>query len=154
MKINILNKSKFDLPSYETKGSVGMDIRANIDKDITLYKNEQKLIPTGLFVELPDVVIDDNTGEGYGYEIQIRPRSGLSAKHGIIVVNSPGTIDCDYRGEIKIIMMNLLDKPYVVKSGDRIAQMVVNRFEKVTWNNTSDINNTDRGDGGFGHTGK
>jgi len=154
MKIKIINKSNFELPKYETKGSVGMDIKANINESIKLIKNKQVLIPTGLYVELPKPLIDNYTGEGYGYEIQIRPRSGLSAKHGIIVVNSPGTIDCDYRGEIKVILMNLSDNVYTVKKGDRIAQMVVNRFERVLWNDVDEINETSRNDGGFGHTGK
>lgn len=183
MKIDIINKSEFDLPKYQTHGSVGMDLMANLksmDKDVFydnyfkmdgkytnnfnknrtykdglwLYPNKQYLIPTGINISLPKPFIETETGEGWGYEAQIRPRSGLAAKHGITIVNSPGTIDCDYIGEIKIILMNISNIPYKIQHGDRIAQMVINRFEKISWNKVDKLNSTDRGEGGFSSTGR
>jgi len=156
MKIKILNKSEFDLPRYETNGSSGMDLRANLIKPnkITLEPNIQQTIPTGIFIQLPKPSIEPFTNEGFGYEAEIRPRSGLAAKHGISIVNSPGTIDSDYRGEIKVIMINLTNKPYTINHGDRIAQMIISRFEKISFEETDNLDETKRGDGGFGHTGK
>jgi len=142
MKVSIINKSKHPLPSYETEHSAGMDLRANIDKMITLAPMQRALIPTGLFIELPDK-----------HEAQIRPRSGLAAKHGITVLNAPGTIDADYRGEIKVILINLSDKDFVVNDGDRIAQMVIATHEHVTLVETEHLQDSLRGAGGFGHTG-
>lgn len=143
MKIKVINKSKHSLPEYKTSGSAGMDILANLDDKVVLKPLERKLIPTGLYLELPE-----------GYEAQIRPRSGLALKEGIGVLNSPGTIDSDYRGEIGIILINLSDKNYEINDGDRICQMIINSFVKAEWIRTEDINDTDRGIGGFGHTGK
>ena len=142
MQIRIINKSDNTLPSYETAGSAGMDIRAWIDDNVTLRPTERKLIPTGLYMELPD-----------GYEAQIRPRSGLAFKNGITLPNSPATIDSDYRGEIKVALINLSNEDFVIKSGDRIAQMVIAKYEKVFWQNTNSLSETQRGQGGFGHTG-
>ena len=142
MQIRIINKSDNPLPSYETAGSAGMDIRAWIDDNVTLRPTERKLIPTGLYMELPD-----------GYEAQIRPRSGLAFKNGITLPNSPATIDSDYRGEIKVALINLSNEDFVIKSGDRIAQMVIAKYEKVFWQNTNSLSETQRGQGGFGHTG-
>jgi dUTP pyrophosphatase len=143
MKIKIVSKSKHALPAYSTDSSAGMDLMANIDKPVRLKPLERALIPTGLFIELPQ-----------GYEAQIRPRSGLAIKHGISVLNTPGTIDADYRGEICVIMINLSDKIYTVNDGERICQMVINRHEKVEWEQVQSLNQTERGKGGFGHTGK
>ena len=143
MKIKIVNKSKHNLPSYSTVLSSGMDIRANIDDDIILKPLERKLIGTGLYIELPD-----------GYEAQIRPRSGLAIKFGIGILNSPGTIDADYRGEIGIILINLSAEEFVVKDGERIAQMIIGKHEKAKWDEVEILENTERGEGGFGHTGK
>jgi dUTP pyrophosphatase len=143
MKVKIINKSKHQLPSYETVASAGMDLRANIDSPITLGSLERALVPTGLFIELP-----------VGYEAQIRPRSGLAIKHGLTLVNTPGTIDADYRGEIKAIMVNLSDTPFVINDGERICQMVISRHERVDWIETDILTETERGVGGFGHTGK
>jgi dUTP pyrophosphatase len=143
MKIKIVSKSKHALPAYSTDSSAGMDLMANIDKSVRLKPLERALIPTGLFIELPQ-----------GYEAQIRPRSGLAIKHGISVLNTPGTIDADYRGEICVIMINLSDKIYTVNDGERICQMVINRHEKVEWEQVQSLNQTERGKGGFGHTGK
>ena len=142
MKIKIINKSKHALPEYETIHSAGMDLRANIDAPITLNPLERALVPTGLFIELP-----------VGYEAQIRPRSGLAIKHGISIVNAPGTIDADYRGEIKVILVNLSHKPFIVNDGERICQMVVASHERVEWNLCEQLTETVRGAGGFGHTG-
>lgn len=141
--VNIVNSSKHNLPSYETEFSAGMDLRANISEPIILKPLERALIPTGLFIELLD-----------GYEAQIRPRSGMSFKHGITVLNSPGTIDSDYRGEIKVIVVNLSNCDYTINDGERIAQMVISKFEKVRWETVEKLNETSRGSGGFGHTGK
>ncbi|MDR3351290.1 MAG: dUTP diphosphatase [Prevotellaceae bacterium] len=143
MKIKILNRSPFDLPQYATPLSAGMDLRAHLPEPLTLAPLQRALVPTGLFIELPG-----------GYEAQIRPRSGLAAKHGISLVNSPGTIDADYRGEIKIILVNLSDTPFVLQPGERIAQMVVARHEQVEWDAVAKLDDTARGAGGFGSTGK
>ncbi len=143
MIIKIINQSGFPLPGYQTIASAGMDLQANITEPITLKTLERKLIATGLFIELP-----------VGYEAQIRPRSGLAFKHGISIVNSPGTIDADYRGEIKVLLINLSTDDFVVNPGDRIAQMVVAKHEKVEWQLAEILDETDRGAGGYGHTGK
>lgn len=142
MNIKIINKSKHPLPAYETVASAGMDLRANIEEAIKLKPMERKLIPTGLFIELP-----------VGYEAQIRPRSGLAYKHGISILNSPGTIDADYRGEIKILLINFSDTDFLVKDGERIAQMIISRHEQVVWEQVEVLNETTRGAGGYGHTG-
>ena len=143
LNVKIINQSKHNLPAYETIHSAGMDLRANLDIPVTIKTLGRAIIPTGLFIELPE-----------GYEAQIRPRSGLAAKTGITVLNSPGTIDADYRGEIKIILVNLSDTEFVIKDGERIAQMIVSKHERVKWDLTSELAMTDRGAGGFGHTGK
>lgn len=143
MKVNIINKSKHPLPEYKTKLSAGMDIRANLDETVVLQPLERKLIPTGLFIELPE-----------GYEAQMRPRSGLALKEGLGILNSPGTIDADYRGEIGIIVVNLSNNVVSIKDGDRIAQMVINKVEQVELTEVNELSETDRGSGGFGHTGK
>ncbi|HYX06262.1 MAG TPA: dUTP diphosphatase [Bacteroidales bacterium] len=142
MIVRVINKSKHELPDYETTHSAGMDVRANLVSEVSIRAGERVLIPTGLFIELPE-----------GFEAQIRPRSGLAIKHGITVLNSPGTIDADYRGEIKVILINLSDKDFVIKDGERICQMIVSRFEKISWKIADAIDNTLRGEGGFGHTG-
>ena len=142
MKVKIVNKSAFDVPQYATPLSAGLDLRANISEPIILKPLERKLIPTGLFIELPD-----------GYEAQIRPRSGLAIKSGISLVNTPGTIDPDYRGEIGVILINLSNTEFVLNSGERIAQMVVCKFERVEWESVDDLGLSQRGDGGFGSTG-
>lgn len=142
----IVNKSKHDLPCYSTPSSAGMDIRSNLVSSITLKPFERALIPTGLFIALPE-----------GYEAQIRPRSGLALKKGITVLNTPGTIDADYRGEICIILINLSNEDFIIEDGERIAQMVVAKHERVVWEqmgSTSELSDTIRGTGGFGHTGK
>lgn len=143
LNVKIVNKSNNNLPEYSTLASAGMDVRAYIDKDITLKSMERIIVPTGLFIELP-----------VGYEAQIRPRSGLAIKHGISVLNSPGTIDADYRGEIGVILANLSSEDFAIKSGDRICQMVVASHESVEWQSVADLSQTQRGNGGFGHTGK
>lgn len=143
MKVKIVNNSRFALPEYQTPLSAGLDIRANLDDSVTLQPLERALIPTGLFVELPE-----------GYEMQIRPRSGLAAKHGVTVLNSPGTIDADYRGEIKVILVNLSSNPFTIEAGERIAQMVVARHEQIEWEAVEELGATERGAGGFGSTGK
>jgi dUTP pyrophosphatase len=143
MKVNIINRSDNPLPGYITPNSAGMDLRAYLQKPVILNPMERDLIPTGLFMELPE-----------GFEAQIRPRSGLALKKGISIVNSPGTIDADYRGEIGIILINMSDEPFEIKNGDRICQMVINRVEKVTWNRVDILEESERGAGGFGHTGK
>ena len=142
MKIRVINKSTNPLPLYETEFSAGMDLRAFISEDLVIKPLQRILIPTGLYIELEK-----------GYEAQIRPRSGLALKHGITVLNSPGTIDADYRGEIKILLINLSDTAFLVKGGDRIAQVIVARHEQVTWESTDTLNETSRGAGGYGHTG-
>ncbi len=142
MKVNIVNRSRFELPQYATVHSAGLDLRANLEAPLTLKPLERSLVPTGLFIELPE-----------GFEAQIRPRSGLAAKHGISLVNTPGTIDPDYRGEIKVILVNLSDVPFTLEPGERIAQMVIARFEHISWNEVEMLSETARGEGGFGHTG-
>ncbi|MBP5473828.1 MAG: dUTP diphosphatase [Bacteroidales bacterium] len=143
MKVKIINKSKHQLPSYSTPLSAGMDLRANIDESITLKPLQRKLIPTGIFIELPE-----------SYEAQIRPRSGLAIKHGITVLNTPGTIDADYRGEIGVILVNLSDQDFTINDGERICQMVISKHEQAEWVVVDELNSTERGAGGFGHTGK
>ena len=143
MKVKVINQSKHALPEYETPHSAGLDIRANLDAPVTLESLERALIPTGLFIELP-----------VGYEAQIRPRSGLAIKYGISIVNSPGTIDSDYRGEIKVIIINLSNEPFTIADGERICQMVVAKHERVEWTSTNELDKTIRGEGGFGHTGQ
>ncbi|MCK9205410.1 MAG: dUTP diphosphatase [Bacteroidales bacterium] len=142
MKIRIVNHSKHPLPAYETAFSAGMDLRANLDADIVLHPLERALVPTGFFIELPN-----------GYEAQIRPRSGMAIKYGISVLNTPGTIDADYRGEIKVILVNVSNEEYVVKDGERIAQMIIAAHEQAEWAEVEGLNATGRGAGGFGHTG-
>ena len=143
VEINIVNTSGNELPAYATAGSAGMDIRANLQEAIVLQPLERSLIPTGLFIELPE-----------GYEAQVRPRSGLAIKQGITCLNSPGTIDSDYRGEIKVILINLSNEPQTLHQGDRIAQVVIAKVAKAQLNNVTTISVTGRGEGGFGHTGK
>jgi dUTP pyrophosphatase len=143
MKINIVNTSANPLPGYSTPNSAGMDLRANLKERVIINPMERRLIPTGLFVELPE-----------GFEAQIRPRSGLALNKGISIVNSPGTIDADYRGEIGIILINMSDEPFEINNGDRICQMVINKVEIVAWNQVDELEKSDRGTGGFGHTGK
>lgn len=142
MEVKIVNKSKHPLPSYATELSAGMDLRANISEDIVLKPLQRVLVPTGLYISLPQ-----------GFEAQIRPRSGLALKSGITLLNTPGTIDADYRGEIGVIMVNLSDKDFVIKDGERIAQMVIARYESVQWSEVSELDATERGEGGFGHSG-
>lgn len=143
MEIQVINKSRHPLPEYATLQSAGMDIRANLDEPITLQPLQRCLVPTGLFIALPP-----------GTEAQIRPRSGLAWKKGITVLNAPGTIDADYRGEIGIILVNLSQEPFVIQDGERIAQMVVARYEQAVWNVVDSLENTERGEGGFGHSGQ
>ncbi|MBI3500308.1 MAG: dUTP diphosphatase [Bacteroidetes bacterium] len=143
MKIKIINKSKHALPSYATMASAGMDLRANLESPIVLKSLERFLVPTGLFIELP-----------MGYEAQIRPRSGFAAKHGITVLNSPGTIDADYRGEIKVILVNLSNADFTIQDGERVAQMVISKHEQAEWMEVEELLETERGAGGFGSTGK
>lgn len=143
MKVKIVNNSPFDLPSYATEYSAGMDLRASLGEPVTLGPLERAMVPTGLHIELPA-----------GFEAQIRPRSGLAAKHGISIVNAPGTIDADYRGEIKVLLVNLSNEPFVINPGERIAQMVVSRHEKVEWESVSELEESARGEGGFGSTGR
>jgi len=143
MKIRIVNRSQHPLPSYETALSAGMDLRADTREPVTLKPMERKLVGTGLYIEIPE-----------GYEAQIRPRSGLAIKHGITVLNSPGTIDADYRGEICVILINLSDSDFTVNDGDRIAQMIISHHEKAEMIETEEINMTERGTGGFGHSGR
>lgn len=142
MKVKIINHSKHELPSYATAFSAGLDLRANIDSPIELNPFERQLIPTGLFIELHK-----------GYEAQIRPRSGLAFKNGITVLNSPGTIDADYRGELKVLLINLSNTPFIINDGERIAQMVIAKHEQINWELVTTMNETIRGSGGFGHTG-
>ena len=143
MKVKIVNRSRFALPEYQTPLSAGLDVRAHLDAPVTLGPLQRAMIPTGLFVELPE-----------GCEMQIRPRSGLAAKHGVTVLNSPGTVDADYRGEIKIILVNLSDEPFTIEAGERIAQMIVARYEQIEWQPAEELGATERGAGGFGSTGK
>ncbi|KAF0204189.1 MAG: dUTP [Bacteroidetes bacterium] len=142
MRIKIVNTSDNALPAYETAASAGMDLRASLEEPVLINPLERAIIPTGLFIELP-----------MGFEAQVRPRSGLAARSGITVLNSPGTIDADYRGEIKIILVNLSQESFTVKHGDRIAQMIIASHEKAEWEETMELNSSDRGAGGFGHTG-
>jgi dUTP pyrophosphatase len=141
--VKIINQSKHPLPAYATTGAAGMDLKADIPHTISLQPMERQLIPTGIFIELPP-----------GYEAQVRPRSGLALRHGITCLNSPGTVDADYRGELKVILINLSNTEQQIHPGDRIAQMVVSRVEKVDWHPVTELNETVRSDGGFGHTGK
>lgn len=143
MKVKIVNTSKHPLPEYATPYSAGMDLRANLNEPIILQPFQRALIPTGIFIELP-----------IGYEAQIRPRSGLAIKHGISLVNSPGTIDADYRGEIKAIVINLSDTPFVINDGERVCQMVIASHAHIKWEETDALETSERGSGGFGHTGK
>lgn len=143
MKINIINKSGLTLPQYETAHAAGMDMRAFTPEEIVIKPLQRVLVPTGLHIELP-----------IGYEAQIRPRSGLAYKHGISIVNSPGTIDADYRGEIKVLLINHSDTDFVINNGDRIAQMVIAKHETVSWESVEELSGTARGEGGYGHTGK
>jgi dUTP pyrophosphatase len=142
MKLKIVNTSDNPLPVYETTGSAGMDLRAQLQEPVMLKPLQRALIPTGLYIELPD-----------GYEAQVRPRSGLALKKGVTVLNSPGTIDSDYRGEIKVIMINLSNETTVINTGERIAQMIISKYEKVQLKEVDELNETERGEGGFGHTG-
>lgn len=143
MKIKVINKSVFDLPEYATALAAGLDVKADIAESVTLKPLERAMIPTGLYVEIPE-----------GYEIQVRPRSGLAAKHGVTVLNSPGTIDADYRGEIRVVLVNLSNEPFEIVPGERIAQFVVARHERIEWVLSDSLSDTDRGAGGFGSTGK
>jgi dUTP pyrophosphatase len=143
MKINIINNSGHPLPQYETAHAAGMDLRAFTEAEIVIKPLQRLLVPTGLHIELP-----------IGFEAQIRPRSGLAYKHGISIVNAPGTIDADYRGEIKVLLINLSDTDFVIKNGDRIAQMVIAKHETISWDPVEQLNETARGEGGYGHTGK
>ncbi len=143
MIVKIVNTSNHPLPAYETLHAAGMDLRANLSEPASIPPMKRALVPTGLFIELP-----------VGYEAQVRPRSGLAYKYGVTVLNSPGTIDADYRGEIKVILINLSDQPFTINDGDRIAQMIVCRHETAEWQAVEILNESDRGPGGFGHTGK
>ena len=143
MKIRIVNRSKHPVPEYSTEFSAGMDLRANLEKNVLLHPGKRALVPTGLYIELPP-----------GYEAQIRPRSGLAIKNGITVLNTPGTIDSDYRGEVGIILINLSDETFVVKDGERICQMIIARHETIEWEESVNLKESERGKGGFGHTGQ
>ena len=142
MKIQVVNQSKHTLPEYATELSAGLDLRANIAEPIELKPLDRTLVSTGLFIALPK-----------GYEAQIRPRSGLAFKNGVTVLNSPGTIDADYRGELKVLLVNLSNTPFIINDGERVAQMVIAKHEQVNWEQTTSLDDTDRGAGGFGHTG-
>lgn len=142
VEIKIVNTSDNPIPEYATEGSAGLDLRASVSQPVVLQPMERKMIPTGLFLEIPE-----------GYEVQVRPRSGMAIKHGITCLNSPGTVDSDYRGEIKIILINLSSEPHTINTGDRIAQMVVAKVEKAILKTTNQLQSTARGEGGFGHTG-
>lgn len=142
MKVKIVSHSRHPLPSYETEHAAGMDLRAYLDDDILLKPLERALVPTGLFIELP-----------IGFEAQVRPRSGLAAKKGITVLNTPGTIDADYRGEIRVILVNLSSEDFIIRDGERIAQMIISAHEKADWVEVEELESTQRGSGGFGHTG-
>ena len=143
MEIKVINKSKHQLPEYATEASAGMDLRANLEDDIVLRPMERIMVPTGLFLEMP-----------VGYEAQIRPRSGLGIKKGITILNSPGTIDADFRGEVCIILVNLSKENFVIEDGERICQMVISKYEKAEWESVGILLDSERGNGGFGHTGK
>jgi dUTP pyrophosphatase len=142
MKVQIINRSKHELPSYATPLSAGMDLRANLDEPMVLEPLQRALVPTGLYMALPE-----------GYEAQVRPRSGLAIKKGVTVLNSPGTIDADYRGEVCVILVNLSNEPFTILDGERIAQMVIARHEQIDWESVEVLDATQRGEGGFGHTG-
>ena len=142
LKVKIINRGRQPLPTYATALSAGMDLRANIDEDITLLPMQRQLVPTGLYIALPE-----------GYEAQIRPRSGLALKHGLTVLNTPGTVDADYRGEIMVLLINFSNEPFIVKDGERIAQMIVAKHEQVNFELTETLDETERGAGGYGHTG-
>ena len=142
LSIKVINKSSNPLPEYQTGQSAGLDLRADLEEDVTIKPLERQLIGTGLHIALPS-----------GYEAQIRPRSGLALKNGITVLNTPGTIDADYRGEIKVVLINLSQDDFVVQAGDRIAQMIVNKFEQISWEPAATLDQTERGEGGYGHTG-
>ncbi len=143
MKVKIVSRSAFELPKYETPLSAGMDVRADLTESIVLKPLERVMVPTGLYVELPA-----------GYEMQVRPRSGLAAKHGLTVLNSPGTVDADYRGEVRVILVNLSNEPFEIKPGERVAQLVIARHERAEWEVVEELSETERGAGGFGSTGK
>lgn len=143
MTVRVINKSKNNLPGYETVHAAGMDLRADLETSIVLKPMQRKLIPTGLHIELPE-----------GFEAQIRPRSGLAFKHGISIVNAPGTIDADYRGEIKVLLINLGEEDFEINTGDRIAQMIMAKYERIEWESAEELSDTVRGHGGYGHTGK
>lgn len=143
VKVRVINQSNNPLPEYVTEGSAGMDLRANLESPVTIRPMERLLIPTGLFIELP-----------LDYEAQVRPRSGLAIKYGLTCLNSPGTVDADYRGELKVVLINLSNEDHTILHGDRVAQMVVHKVEKVKWKEVKKISDTERGEGGFGHTGK
>ena len=143
MKVKVINRSPFPLPEYATPLSAGLDLKADLPESIVLEPLQRSIVPTGLFIALPE-----------GYEAQVRPRSGLAAKHGITVLNSPGTIDADYRGELKVILVNLSNEPFTIVPGERIAQLVVARYEQVQWELSESLDETSRGEGGFGSTGR
>ncbi|WP_320054858.1 dUTP diphosphatase [uncultured Acetobacteroides sp.] len=143
MEVKVVNKSGFDLPEYATVHSAGLDLRANIAEDVVVSPLNRVIVPTGLFLEIP-----------VGFEAQVRPRSGLAIKHGITIINSPGTIDADYRGEVKVGLVNISNEEYTIKPGERIAQMVFAKHETIKWLDVELLSDTDRGEGGFGHTGK
>lgn len=143
LEVRIVNKSKHNLPAYKTDGAAGMDLCAELDEPVMLEPLERTLVPTGLYVELPK-----------GYEAQLRPRSGLAYKHGITLLNTPGTIDADYRGELKVLMVNLSNASFQIHDGERIAQMLIARHEQVNWKEVDSLEETERGEGGFGHTGR
>ncbi len=143
MEVRVINKSQHELPAYQTQSAAGLDLRANLEEPIVLKSLQRILVPTGLFMELPD-----------GNEAQIRPRSGLAYKHGITVLNSPGTIDADYRGEIKVLLINLSEEDFIIENGERIAQMVIAKHEQISWNSVEVLNDSSRSAGGFGSTGK
>jgi dUTP pyrophosphatase len=143
MEVRVINKSQHELPAYQTQSAAGLDLRANLDKPIIFKSLQRILVPTGLFMELPD-----------GHEAQIRPRSGLAFKHGITVLNSPGTIDADYRGEIKVLLINMSQEDFIIENGERIAQMVIAKHEQIRWNSVEVLQDSTRSAGGFGSTGK
>ncbi|MBO8445506.1 MAG: dUTP diphosphatase [Bacteroidetes bacterium] len=143
MRVKIINESAYPAPSYATENSAGMDLKADIEAPVTLGPLQRAMVPTGIRIALPE-----------GMEAQVRPRSGLAAKHGVTVLNAPGTIDADYRGEIKVILVNLSEEPFVINPGERIAQMVVSRYEKIEWEEVETLDGTERGEGGFGSTGR
>ena len=143
LNVKIVNRSRHALPEYATALSAGMDLRAFLEEEVSLAPGERALIPTGIYIALPE-----------GFEAQIRPRSGLASRYGITVLNSPGTIDADYRGEIRVILINLSSENFVIKDGERICQMIINRFQKVSWSVCNELEETERGTGGFGHTGR